>query len=261
MKRRAAFASLSLFCSLPLTVPAIAAEPASSPVPLVAQVAVPAAERAKIEQVVREYLLANPELLVEVMSKLEERESASRDDKAKQSISQYQAQLFADASAPVGGNPKGDVTIVEFFDYQCGYCKAVAADMQKAVEADGKVRIVYKEFPILSPESEVAAKAALAANAQGKYQAFHDAMLATKGKLSEAVIMDTAKKVGLDVAKLKTDMAKPEYAEAVKKNRELARALGVRGTPAFVIGDQIAAGQIDLADFQQRIAGARKKSS
>jgi protein-disulfide isomerase len=211
--------------------------------------------------VVREYLLQHPEVLVEAIQKLEAKEEAERNDQAKSAVASKKTELFADATAPVGGNKAGDVTIVEFFDYNCPYCKTVAPALKKAIEADGKVRLVYKEFPILSPESEVAAKFALAANLQGKYVPFHDALLARKGKADEAGAVEVAKSVGLDLAKLKTDMAKPEIADAIKKNRMLARELNMRGTPAFVIGNEVVGGAVDLEEFQAKIADARKKSA
>jgi protein-disulfide isomerase len=242
---------LALLAALAVT-PAFAADPAPTVAP---------AERAKIETVVREYLLQHPEVLVEAIQKLEAKEEADRNDQAKTLVAAKKTELFADAMAPVGGNKAGDVTIVEFFDYNCPYCKTVAPVLKKAVETDGKVRVVYKEFPILSPESEVVAKFALAANLQGKYVPFHDALLARKGRSDEAGAIEVAKSVGLDVARLKSDMAKPEIADAIKKNRALARELNMRGTPAFVIGDETIGGAVDVEDFQAKIAEARKKSA
>lgn len=248
---------LALLAALAVAPTAFAAEAA----PASAAANVPAAERARIEAVVREYLLQHPEVLVEAIQKLEAKEETERNDKAKAQLASKKDELFADPMAPVAGNPKGDVTIVEFFDYNCPYCKTVTPTLKKAFESDGKVRVIFKEFPILSPDSEVAAKYALAANLQGKYFAFHEALLARKGKVDEAAVLDTARSVGLDVARLKADSAKPDIAEAIKKNRALARALDMRGTPAFVIGDEIVGGAVDLEDFQAKIAAARKKSA
>jgi protein-disulfide isomerase len=248
---------LALLAALAVAPTAFAADSA----PSVAPAAPSSAERAKIEAVVREYLLQHPEVLVEAIQKLEAKEEAERNDKASAQLTTKKDELYADAMAPIGGNKAGDVTVVEFFDYNCPYCKTVAPALKKAVEADGKVRIIYKEFPILSPESEVAAKFALAANLQGKYVPFHEALLSRKGRADEAGALEVAKSVGLDVAKLKTDAAKPEIAEAIKKNRALARALDMRGTPAFVIGNQLIGGAVDLEDFQAKIADARKKSA
>jgi protein-disulfide isomerase len=241
---------LALLAALAVAPTAFAADPAVTP-----------AERAKIETVVREYLLQHPEVLVEAIQKLEAKEETERNDKASAQLTAKKDELYADAMAPVGGNKAGDVTVVEFFDYNCPYCKTVAPALKKAIEADGKVRLIYKEFPILSPESEVAAKFALAAHLQGKYVPFHEALLARKGRADEAGALEVAKSVGLDVAKLKTDAAKPEIADAIKKNRALARALDMRGTPAFVIGNQLIGGAVDLEDFQAKIADARKKSA
>jgi protein-disulfide isomerase len=245
---------LALLAAL-VVAPAFAADPAPQ------ATNVTPAERAKIEQVVRDYLLTHPEVLVEAIQKLEAKEETARADQAKSVMTAKKDELFADPMSPVGGNKAGNVTIVEFSDYNCPYCKSSAPDLKKAVEADGKVRVIYKEFPILSPASEFAAKAALAANMQGKYLAFHDAALAFKGKLDESSTLEVAKSVGLDVARLKTDMAKPEIAEAIRKNRALGRALEVRGTPAFIIGDTMTGGALDFEEFQAKIAEARKKSA
>jgi protein-disulfide isomerase len=243
---------LALLAALVVAPAVFAAEPA----PVVAP-----AEKAKIEAVVREYLLQHPEILVEAIQKLEAKEEAERNDKAAATIAAKKDELYNDAASPVVGNPKGDVTIVEFFDYNCPYCKAVAPTLKKLLEADSKVRIIYKEFPILSPESELAARAALAANAQGKYLAFHEAALAHKGKLDLPTLVTIGKSVGVDTERMKNDMNKAEIGDAIKRNKTLARSLEVRGTPAYVIGGAMVGGQIDLEDFQAKIADARKKSA
>lgn len=243
---------LALLAALAVAPTVFAADPAP---------AVSPAEKAKIESVVREYLLQHPEVLVEAIQKLEAKEEAERNDKASAAITAKKDELYNDAAAPVAGNPKGDVTIVEFFDYNCPYCKAGAPILMKAAEADGKVRIVFKEFPILSPESELAARAALAANLQGKYLPFHEAVLAHKGKLDLPTLTTIAKATGVDVERMKADMNKDAIGDAIKKNKALARSLDVRGTPAYLIGTQMVGGQIDLEDFAAKIAEARKKSA
>jgi protein-disulfide isomerase len=242
---------LALLAALAVMPAAFAADPAPAVTP---------AERAKIETVVREYLLQHPEVLVEAIQKLEAKEEADRGSQAAATIAAKKDELYNDAMAPVAGNPKGDVTVVEFFDYNCPYCKAGAPILKKAAAADGKVRIIYKEFPILSPESELASRAALAANLQGKYLPFHDAVLEHKGKLDLPTLVAIGKATGVDVERMKTDMNKAEIGEAIKKNKALARSLEVRGTPAYLIGNTMVGGQIELEDFTAKIADARKKS-
>lgn len=216
-------------------------------------------DRPAIERMVREYLIANPEVLVEAMQALEQRQQTAADQKARAALKQNRQQIFNDDASPVGGNPKGDVTVVEFFDYNCGYCKAVHDDALKLVKDDGRLRYVYKEFPILGPGSTVAAKAALAARAQGKYVEAHNALMSHRGRLDEAAVLRILGDAGLDVAKLKADMEAPAVAKAIESNLLLADKLGIRGTPAFIIGDELAPGAIKLDEMKRMVAEARKK--
>ena len=148
-------------------------------------------------------------------------------------LSDRHQEIFDDPATPVGGNPQGDVTIVEFFDYRCPYCKQVQPSLETLLDQDPKLRFVYKEMPVLGPSSVVAAHAALAARLQGKYDAFHNAMMAAKGQITDEVVYHVAGSVGLDVERLKRDMASPEVDQAVKANLALAEALDIRGTPGF----------------------------
>ena len=212
---------------------------------------------------VREFLLENPEVIAEAMQKLQEKEQVAQKQIVRTILKTRSNDLLHDKDTPVGGNPKGDVTIVEFFDYNCPYCRSVASTVSKLKESDPKLRIAYKEFPILSESSTFAAKAGLAAHHQNKskYVAFHDALMAHKGRLSEKVIMSVAEKSGLDVSRLKVDMSKPEIEAAIKKNHELARALRINGTPAFVIGDELIAGAADLGTLKNAVAEARQEKA
>ncbi|MGQ9371059.1 DsbA family protein [Azospirillum sp. A39] len=217
-------------------------------------------QRRAIEQIVREYLVKNPEVIVEAMEELQQREQLAEQQKARKALAANRSKLLDNSADPVTGNPRGDVTVVEFFDYQCGYCKAVQNDVQRLIEGDGKLRFVFKEFPILGPESLVASKAALASRAQGKYLEFHNALMAHRGKLDEATIMRLAGSVGLDTAKLKAAMQSDEIETIVAENHALAEALGIRGTPAFVIGEELVPGAIKLEQMKDLIAKARKES-
>lgn len=192
------------------------------------------AQKAQFEQVIREYLLKNPEVLIEAGRVLQSRQREAMQQQARSAIKDNAKALLSDNS-PVVGNAKGDVTVVEFFDYQCIHCKDMGAVMSKLVESDNNVRVIYKEFPIFGASSEFASKAALASVKQGKYDAFHKALLAEKSKLNEDKVMSIAKGVGLDTAKLRTDMAAPEIKAQLKENYQLAGKLGIMGTPAFIV--------------------------
>jgi protein-disulfide isomerase len=215
-------------------------------------------DAAQVERIVAGYLRQHPEAVFAALQAYQRQQQAEQADAAKATIKAAAAELMQDAAAPVGGNPAGDVTIVEFFDYQCPYCKAVAPDLAKALAADGKIRMVYKEFPILGPASITAAKAALAAQAQGHYVAFHDKLIGFKSHLSDDDVFAVAATVGLDVARLKTDMEKPEIKATIKRNYGLADKLRVQGTPAFIIGDEMLPGAASLDELTAAVKRARK---
>jgi protein-disulfide isomerase len=217
----------------------------------------PPLTRAQVEEIVREYLLKHPEVVMESLRAMEERQREAQHQAARAAIAARQGDLLRDAASPVAGNPNGDVTVVEFFDYRCRYCKAVAPTLKQLLAQDPKVRLVYKEFPILGPESLVASRAALAARAQGKYQPFHDALMSATGPLTKAEVLRIAGSVGLDVAALEKAMASPDIDRALEKNRALASALGLRGTPAFVIGTEIVPGAVPLERLKELVARAR----
>ncbi|HET6222899.1 MAG TPA: DsbA family protein [Dongiaceae bacterium] len=215
-------------------------------------------EQGKIEQIIHDYLLAHPEVIIEAVSKYQAQQEQAAAAAQARALVDRREELIHAPDAPVLGNPSGDVTIVEFFDYQCPYCKSTARSVLETVSADGNVRLVFKEFPILGPVSDYAAKAALAAQRQGKYPELHMALMAFKGKLTEEDVMRLATDLGLDAIRLAEDMEAPEIAASLARNHELAGALGVRGTPAFVIGDQLVPGAITVDEMRQRIAAARQ---
>ena len=219
-----------------------------------------AAVPADVAKSIRAYLMANPEVLVEAMQELERKQDNQRDAVAQKAIVQQDAELFRDAGSPTGGNPAGDVTIVEFNDYQCPYCKRAHQAMKSVVGADGKIKVIYKDLPILGEPSRIASLAALASVKQGKHQAMHNALMEFGGKLDREKILEIAASVGLDVAQLEKDMEDPKLRQIIDRNMALAGALGVRGTPAFVIGKQFVPGAVDAASLKQLIAEARKGS-
>lgn len=218
-----------------------------------------AGDKASFGRKIRDYLVANPEVLVEAMQEFERRQDSQRDAVALKAISQHKAELLSDPESPSGGNATGDVVIVDFNDYQCPYCKRAHQALKSVVSADGKVKVVYKDLPILGEPSRIAALAAMAAVKQGKHLALHNALMEFSGKLDRDRILEIAASVGLDVALLQKDMEDPKFKQLIERNMALAGALGVRGTPAFVIGDQFVPGAIDADALKQLIAEARKR--
>lgn len=194
---------------------------------------------------------------MESVRSYQERERAAQKQKAKDAASAREDQLVNDASSPATkpANP-GQVNIVEFFDYRCGYCKRVNPTVSKFLADHPNVRLVFKEFPILGPESVIASKAALAAQKQGKYLAFHQAMMTSTATVNASMIEQTAKDLGMDLKKLKADMESPEIAAIIAKNTDLASALDINATPSFVVGSEVVSGAIDQAGFEDLISKA-----
>lgn len=213
----------------------------------------------EVKKIIRETLLENPEMIADAIQALEEKQRLASEAEAKKAMADRKKDIFEDPNTPVGGNPKGDVTLVEFFDYRCGYCKSVHEAVMRVVKEDGKVRLIYKELPILGAESVYAAKAALASVKQKKYPEFQDVMMRHKGSFSEEGVMALAKEVGLDTERLKKDMAGPDIAKMIRANMELAETLGIRGTPGFVMGDRVIPGAVPEASLRQWLADARTK--
>src|SRR5215472_2649442 len=187
----------------------------------------PPAQREAIEGIIHDYVLKNPDVLIEALQNAQDKLNHEADSKATKVLSERASEIFDDPATPVGGNPKGNVNIVEFFDYRCPYCKQVVPALQSLLKEDHELRFVYMEFPVLGPASVVAARAALAARQQGKYEAFHTAMMATKGQITEDTVYEVADSVGIDVDRLKQDMNAPEIDQALKENSGLAQALNI----------------------------------
>lgn len=215
--------------------------------------------RADVEKIVRDYIIAHPEVLVESLQKLDAKRAEDQAAASKLAIAQYKDALFNDAASPATGNPKGDVTVVEFFDYNCGYCKHLLPVVSELLAKDKNVRVVFKEFPILSPSSQLASKAGLAVHrlAPEKYFDFHRELMQQKGELTEALLLDTAGKLGLDKDKVKAEMASPDVEKALDANRKLGISLGIQGTPAIVVGNELIPGATDLQGLEAKIAAAR----
>jgi protein-disulfide isomerase len=192
-----------------------------------------------IEKIVHDYLLREPEVLAEALRRLQQRQSASSAQKAKQAIRENQQALLSDQTSPIEGNAQGQVTIVEFFDYRCVHCRRVASTLDSLVRSNTSVRLVYKNFPVLGEPSVLAARAAVAAQQQGGWAKLHRAMLAHEGEFTTDSLAALGSSVGLDADKLKVDMWSPATDKALQANLALAAALGLDATPSFVIGDRV----------------------
>ncbi|MGQ0676553.1 MAG: DsbA family protein [Rhodospirillales bacterium] len=214
----------------------------------------------QVEDIVRRVIKENPRVILEAIEDLRKEEQAAAKSKAVGALKSRREQIERDPATPVAGNPQGDVTVVEFFDYRCPYCKAAHERVKQVVAKDGKIRLVLKEFPILGPDSVFAARAALAARRQdpGKYYALHDALLSAKERLNNELTLKIAADAGFDVERLKRDMAAPEISRMLEANADLAEELGINGTPAFIVGDNLAPGAIDAATLERLVAEARK---
>jgi protein-disulfide isomerase len=184
-----------------------AAPPSATPTPS----AFTPAQRKELESIIKDILLNNPEIMLEVQNALEAKMDKIQADRMAVAIKEHADELYRPANSPVAGNAKGDVPVIEFFDYNCGYCKKAFSDVAHLVDKDKKVRVILKEFPILAKGSEEASRVALAARLQGKYWEFHRAMLENQGQANEASALRVAEKLGLDMARLKKDMAAPEF--------------------------------------------------
>lgn len=214
-----------------------------------------------VKKLVHDYIMENPSVISEAIEALRQKEELAAEVSARKAITDRKSEILDDPEAPVLGNPKGDVTLVEFFDYRCPYCKNMLDMVMDTVKADGKIRLVMKELPILGPDSVTAARAALAARNQKKYEEFHRALMRLKGPVNEASVMKTAAEVGLNVEKLKKDMEDDRIDTVLKNNIQLATALNITGTPGFIIGDQITPGAMSQQALKQMIDQARKPKS
>jgi protein-disulfide isomerase len=196
------------------------------------------AQQKQVQQIVHDYLLNNPQILVQVSQKLQEQQMQQMQQvqqNAQKVIPDVSAQLFNDKTSPVSGNLNGDVTMVEFFDYQCPHCKDMATVIESLAKQDGNLKIIYKELPIFGADSQFAAAAALASVNQGKYEQFHNALMQAPDPLTNDVVMQVAQSAGLNVDQLKKDMNSDAIKQELKDNVQLAQKLQLMGTPAFVI--------------------------
>lgn len=215
-------------------------------------------QRLELDHIIHDYLQRHPKAIIDSLRAAQAKAIAEKAAQQRATIIAKRAELLHDPDSPVGGNPHGDVTLVEFFDYRCPYCKALQPSLEAMIKEDGKLRVVYKEFPILGPVSVFASRIAIAARQQGKYAVFHDQMMALRGTIDDESVMAVAKATGLDMAKLKTDMASAATDKIIQSDYALADALGIDATPALVIGDHLTMGAVDIDTLRTLIADTRK---
>jgi protein-disulfide isomerase len=217
------------------------------------------AQRGEIEAIIKDYLVKHPEVLQEALEELDSRQNAARAEKAKASIKEAEQTLFHSPRQVVLGNPQGDVTMVEFFDYNCGYCKGALADMVNLMKGDPKLKVVLKEFPVLGPRSVEAAQVAVAVRMQDpkKYLDFHLKLLGGRGAADKARALAVAKEVGLDMTRIEKDMNSDEVRATLAESMKLAEPLGLNGTPSYVIGNDVVVGAVGHDALLAKINTAR----
>ncbi len=228
--------------------------------PVLAQSITPA-QRSEFEKIIREYLLKNPEVLQEAIAELEKRQAIAEAEKHKTAVKQHSEALFNSPLHVVIGNPKGDVNFVEFFDYNCGYCKRAMTDMMALMKSDPNLRVVLKEFPVLGEGSRDAARVAVAVRMQDKtgkkYLEFHQKLMGGRGQADKARAMAAAREAGLDMARIERDYNSDEVRRSLEESFKLAEALGLNGTPSYVIGGEVAVGAIGESALREKINVAR----
>jgi protein-disulfide isomerase len=218
-------------------------------------------QRGDIETIIKNYLVAHPEVVEDAMTELTKRQTAAETEKHQETIAKNADAIFNSPRGVTIGNKDGDVTFVEFFDYNCGYCKRAMADMLDLMKTDPKLKVVLKEFPVLGPGSVEAAQVAVAARMQDpvgkKYLEFHQKLLGGRGQADKARAMAAAKDAGFDMARLEKDLASPEVRATIEENFKLAEDMGMNGTPSYVIGKEIVVGAVGLDGLKEKIGVAR----
>lgn len=229
--------------------------------PAVAQQGFTAEQRASIEAIIKDVLLKNPELIQEALVELEKRQQQSQIESQKQILVTERALIFESPKSAVVGNPKGDVTLVEFFDYNCGFCKRSLTDLQELIKLDPKLKVVLKDFPVLGADSVEASRVAVAVKNQikgDKYWAFHVALMSTRGRINGAKALEVAKEHGVNLDLARKDMESTETRGTIEETVVLGDRLGLTGTPAFVLADEIVFGAVGVEQIKTRIDAVRK---
>lgn len=218
-------------------------------------------EKAAINAQIRAYILENPEIIVEAMQVLEQREQAAQANADRELLASMRGALENDGYSLITGNPDGDVTVIEFLDYRCGYCKQAHDGVKALLASDPDIKFIVKEFPILGPESTFASRAAMASLEQGAdaYLSFNDAMMRHRGDLDQHTVMRLAGEAGVDQAKLAEDIQNPQIAANIRETYGLARRLDISGTPAFIIGDTIVRGFLPYDSLKEIVEDERRQ--
>jgi protein-disulfide isomerase len=214
-----------------------------------------------VAKIVEETLLQKPELVMQAAENFQKTLQQKQDNDRQAALAAVKPDLAKATTFPVLGNPQAPLTVYEFLDYNCGYCKMMGPIINTIADTNNDVRFVILDFPILAPSSEDAARAALAANRQGKFRPLHDAMMAHKGALSKEVIFDLAKTSGLDVEKLKVDMAGSDVSDQLAKSKDFAKRLNLNGTPSFLIGDDFIPGALSKEALLEKIGALRTQAA
>jgi protein-disulfide isomerase len=219
------------------------------------------AKRAEFERLLKDYLAEHPEAIQDALDLLETRKAAAKAEQRKVAIKANHAELFSSPRQVTLGNRKGDVTLVEFFDYNCGYCKRALSDLLEMMKSDPKLKVVLKEYPILGPGSVEAARVAVAVRMQdaggAKYLEFHRKLLENRGQNDKARALAAAEEVGLDMARLERDMASEEVTKSIEESTRLAKALSINGTPGYVVGETVIVGALGQQVLKDKVAAAR----
>jgi protein-disulfide isomerase len=219
-------------------------------------------QREEIGKIIKDYLLTHPEVMQDVMAELEKRQQSADAEKHRAAVVENKATLFSSPHQVVLGNPQGNVTMVEFFDYNCGFCKRAMTDMLDLIKTDNNLKFVLKEFPVLGEGSVEAARVAVAARMQDangkKYIEFHQKLLGSRGAADKMRALAVAKEVGFDMPRLERDMGSDEVKKTIEENMKLAEALGVNGTPSYVVGEEVVIGAVGLDTLREKISAERK---
>lgn len=243
--------AVAAFLALSIVSPsALAQEPAFTP-----------AQRQAIEDIVREYLLRKPEILQEVITELEKRQAEAQQKAQATALTEAREALFNSVHGNVVGNPQGDVTLVEFFDYNCGYCKRALADIRELMRSDNRLKVVLKDLPVLGPDSVEASRVALAVKQQisgDRLFEYHARLMETRGRIGAEQALKVARDMKLDMARLQKDMSGPAVAAALSENQMLGQKLALSGTPAFVVGDQVISGAVGVEPLRHAVAMTRQ---
>ncbi|RBI87124.1 DsbA family protein [Rhodosalinus halophilus] len=247
----------------PLSGTVLAAALAAAPAAALDLTDMTEAEREAFRAEVRAYLLDNPEVIMEAVAVLEEREAAAQEAADREMVKAHAEEIFDDGYSWVGGNPDGDVTLVEFIDYRCGYCRRAHDEVNELVESDGDIRLVIKEFPILGPDSLASSRFAIATKQVAGDEAYHaakEALIRMTGEVNEVTLTRLAESLGLDADEILLQMQSPDVDEVIARTRALAQRLGISGTPTFVLPDRMVRGYVPLENMREIVADVREAS-